>query len=233
MRFTIIKRSADIIVGGLALIILSPLLIIVILILSLSAEGEIFYFQKRIGYKNHPFYIFKFATMIKNSPIMGAGAVTLKNDPRVTKIGKHLRKSKLNEVPQLINVLKGEMSIIGPRPVDDFAFQAYPDKIASKIYNIKPGITGIGSIVFRDEESTLTRPGIDPKEFYSNHIAPYKGQLELWYHDHLSFSTDLLIIFLTAWQILFPDSNLVFKIFKDLPPKPKALQLDLMETNNR
>ncbi len=232
MVYYAFKRLLDLICSIIALVILSPFLITIIIILRVTGEGEIFFHQRRIGFKNIPFYICKFATMLKNSPNIGAGAVTIKNDPRVTKIGKHLRKSKLNEIPQLINVIKGEMSLVGPRPVDDFAFQAYPNQVRSIIYNVRPGITGIGSIVFRDEEKILTRQGIDPKEFYVNHVAPYKGSLELWYHNHASITTYLIIIFLTAWQIFFPHSELVYKIFKDLPPKPTSLQLNPLEVKS-
>ena len=221
--YILLKRIFDIFFSLFVLVAISPLLIPIIIALLITDEGEVFYFQKRIGHKNSPFYILKFATMLKNSPNMGAGAVTIKNDPRVTKVGKYLRKSKINELPQIINVLKGDMSLIGPRPVDDFAFNAYPAEIASTIYNVKPGISGIGSIVFRDEEKILSRPNIDPKEFYKKYIAPYKGSLEIWYQNHASLSTDLLICLLTVWQVIFPKSKFVYKIFKDLPPMPQEL----------
>ena len=107
------KRLTDILIAGLALITLSPVLIIAILLLLLTGEHEVFYYQKRIGYKNNPFYICKFATMLKNSPDIGTGHITLRNDPRVTWFGKILRITKINELPQIINVFKGDMSIEG------------------------------------------------------------------------------------------------------------------------
>ena len=116
------ERFFDIFFSGLALLVLSPLFIILILILRFSGEGEIFFLQERIGKDNKPFMLFKFATMLKNSPHIGTGTITVKNDPRVLPIGKFLRKSKINELPQLINIFKGDMSSIGPRPLTLKAF---------------------------------------------------------------------------------------------------------------
>src|SRR5438128_1368584 len=107
--YRIAKRFLDLLLACIALLILLPVFIPVMIILKLTGEHEVFYFQKRIGYKNRPFYIWKFATMIKNSPNIGTGEITLRNDPRVTKFGKFLRMSKIKELPQIINVLKGTM----------------------------------------------------------------------------------------------------------------------------
>ena len=218
--YPIIKRAGDIIAASVALILLSPFLLPIIFLLRITGEGYIFYFQKRIGYKGIPFDIWKFATMLKDSPNMGAGTLTLRNDPRVTPMGKYLCKSKLNELPQIINVLKGDMSMVGPRPLDEKGYNAYPDDIRAHIYNVKPGITGIGSIIFRDEELLISNANIPPREYYNQFIAPYKGQLELWYQQHQSFMTDLKILVLTAWVILFPKSDLAYHWFPDLPKRP-------------
>src|SRR5690606_2286133 len=110
----------------------------------------------RVGYKNKTFSIWKFATMLKNSPNMPGGLITTKKDPRITPMGGFLRKTKINELPQLINILKGDMSFVGPRPVMQKSFEQYPPEIQKIIYNVKPGLTGIGSIVFRDEEQLIT-----------------------------------------------------------------------------
>jgi lipopolysaccharide/colanic/teichoic acid biosynthesis glycosyltransferase len=183
----------------------------------ITGEHEVFYFQKRIGYKNRPFSIWKFATMLKNSPHLGTGDITLRNDPRVTRFGKILRITKINELPQIINVFKGDMSIVGPRPLLESGFRLYPKDIQEKIYNIRPGITGIGSLIFRDEERLISSAD-DPKEMYLK-ISPYKGALEMWYQKNASFYTDLKIIFLTAWSIIYPDNTMQNRIFKDLPVK--------------
>lgn len=217
------KRLFDIILALTALIILSPLLIPVMLILWATGEHYVFYLQKRVGYKNARFRIWKFATMLKASPSLGTGSLTLRNDPRVFPFGKFLRQTKINELPQIINVLVGNMSIVGPRPQMEVDFYKFPEHIQEVIYNAKPGITGIGSIVFRDEEKLLHEAGGDPHVFYKEHLAPYKGELEVWYHQHLSFITDIKIIFLTAWVIIFPKSRLTYTFFKDLPEKPDNL----------
>ena len=209
------KRIIDILIATIALIILSPVFIISIIILLLTGEHEVFYLQKRIGYKNRAFNIWKFASMVKNSPNIGTGEITLRNDPRVTKFGRILRKSKVNELPQIINVFMGHMSIVGPRPLMEVSFKLYPDEVQQKIYNCKPGMTGIGSIIFRDEEKLVSDAG-DPQAMYRN-IYLYKGTVELWYQKKASLYTDFKIIFLTAWSILFPQNQLINKIFKDLP----------------
>lgn len=215
-----IKRFFDFLAALVLLIILSPLLIPIMIGLKLTGEGYLFYFQKRIGYKKQYFDIWKFATMLKNSPNIGTGIITLKNDPRITPMGGFLRKTKINELPQIINVLKGDLSLVGPRPLVDKTFNAYAKDIQNVVYNVPPGITGIGSVVFRDEESffELSKED-DPHVFYKKEIAPHKGALELWYQKNQSFITDLLILFLTIWVVLSPKSNLHYKIFKDLPKK--------------
>lgn len=219
-----IKRLMDISIGLVAILLLIPMLLPLVLLLKCSGEGEVFYRQMRIGYKKQSFGIWKFATMLKNSPNMGTGSLTLRNDPRVTPLGKYLRKSKLNELPQLFNLLAGEMSLVGPRPQMQVDFEAYPVDIQEYIYNVRPGITGIGSIIFRDEEKLLSAPGRNVREFYVQEIAPYKGRVELWYQQHISAMTDLKLVFLTVWTIIYPENKLVFRLFSDLPPLPPALQ---------
>ena len=219
--YRIIKRFIDLLIATVALILLSPIFIPVIIVLLLTGEHEVFYFQKRIGYKNNPFQIWKFATMVKNSPNIGTGEITLRNDPRVTAFGKFLRMSKINELPQIINVLKGDMSIVGPRPLMEISFNLYSQSVKDRIYNTKPGITGIGSLIFRDEEKILSEAP-DPRAMYAA-IYPYKASLELWYLSKQSVYTDSMIIFLTAWSILSPQHNLTQKIFKDLPVRPQLI----------
>jgi lipopolysaccharide/colanic/teichoic acid biosynthesis glycosyltransferase len=215
--YSIAKRIIDIVIATIALVLLSPILIPSIIILLFTGEKEVFYFQKRVGYKNRLFDIWKFATMLKNSPNIGTGEITLRNDPRVTSFGKFLRITKINELPQIINVFKGDMSIVGPRPLMEVSVQLYPEAIRNKIYNCKPGMTGIGSLIFRDEEKMIS-DAADPKAMYAT-IYPFKGALEMWYQQHASLYTDFMIIFLTAWSIIFPKNQLVNKIFKDLPKR--------------
>tara|TARA_B110000967_G_scaffold119208_1_gene121933 strand:- start:75 stop:410 length:336 start_codon:yes stop_codon:yes gene_type:complete len=109
---------------------------------------------------------------------------------------------------------------VGPRPLMSSSFEVYSEKIQSKIYNVKPGLTGVGSIIFRDEEALLSSiRDEDPHVYYQEIIAPYKGELELWYQYNQSFMTDLKILFITAWVVLFPSNLLVYKVFKDIPPR--------------
>jgi len=217
--YRIIKRFFDFVFALAALLLLTPLLLPIALILRFTGEGYVFYYQRRIGYRNRYFDIFKFATMLKNSPNMGTGSITLRNDPRLLPMGKFLRKTKINELPQILNVLKGDMSWVGPRPLVDKTFNAYPEEIRHKVYDSKPGITGIGSIVFRDEEKLISESGMPPHEFYEQVVAPYKGELEIWYNKNKGFWVDTMILILTAWAVIFPQNNLTHKIFRDLPER--------------
>ena len=222
MMYNILKRFFDTLASGIAILILSPLLVPIIIGLKFTGEGYVFYKQERVGYKNKPFLIWKFATMLKNSSKMPGGIMTTKKDPRITPMGGFLRKSKINELPQLFNIFFGHMSVVGPRPVMKISFEAYQKEIQKVIYNVKPGLTGIGSIIFRDEEKLITDVkdnGGDLWDFYKNTIYPFKGNLELWYQNNKSFSLDLKLIFLTTWVILSPTSNLYEKWFKDLPKR--------------
>jgi lipopolysaccharide/colanic/teichoic acid biosynthesis glycosyltransferase len=220
--YYLLKRIFDILSSGIAIVILSPLLIPVIIGLKLTGEGYVFYKQERVGYKNRRFLIWKFATMLKDSENMAGGIMTTEKDPRITPMGGFLRKSKINELPQLFNIFLGHMSLVGPRPVMKVSFEAYPERIQKVIYNAKPGLTGIGSIIFRDEEKLITdvkNNGGDLWEFYKSEIYPFKGELEMWYQENNSFFLDLQLIFMTAWVIFFPTSKLYYKWFKDLPKR--------------
>jgi lipopolysaccharide/colanic/teichoic acid biosynthesis glycosyltransferase len=215
----VFKRILDFILALLALIVLLPIFIPVTIGLLITGEHYVFYFQERIGYKNKRFYIWKFATMLKNSPNMSGGVHTTRKDPRILPMGTFLRKTKINELPQLINILKGDMSIIGPRPLVDKTFDPYPEHVKKSIYNAKPGLSGIGSIIFRDEEKLLSETKMDPANFYKEFVSPYKGELEIWYQKNLSFKIDVLLIFLTVWVIVFSKSELPYRLFKDLPKR--------------
>lgn len=215
--YKLIKRFFDILFSLVALIILLPFFIPIIILLLFTGEHEVFYRQDRVGYKNRIFGIWKFSTMLKNSPNMGSKDLTMRNDPRVTRLGRFLRKSKLNELPQMINILTGDMSFVGPRPLMKSGFDRYSAAMKEKVYNAKPGLTGIGSIVFRDEELVITQSSLSPEECYRDIILPHKGALELWYQQHQNFYTDFMLLFLTAWYVVFPQSKLVSKVFPSLP----------------
>ena len=224
--YPFIKRFFDFLISLLAILLLAPILIPIVIGLKLTGEGYVFYYQKRVGFKNQLFDIWKFATMLKDSPNLPGGIITMKKDTRITPMGGFLRKTKINELPQLFNVLKGDMSFVGPRPVMEKSFAQYPHEVKQVIYNVNPGITGIGSLIFRNEEELITNhkdAGGDPWEFYKNVIYPYKGKVEYWYQQNQSFLTDLKILVFTGLSIFFPDNNIAFKVFKGLPPKPAAL----------
>jgi len=215
------KRLFDIFASGLAIAILSPLLLAVIVILRFTGEGEIFYRQQRIGRGGRMFDILKFATMLKNSPNMAGGDITSGNDPRVLPVGRVLRKTKINELPQLFNIFNGDMSIIGPRPLTKRVAALFPAEQWAIINQLRPGLSGIGSIVFRDEERMLDSFD-DRTKIYSEVIAPYKAALEIWYSQRQSFWLDLKLITLTVAAVFKPDLD-VQRFFSDLPPPPPEL----------
>ena len=219
-------RFFDVVLSGLALIVLSPLLIPIVLFLKFSGEGEIFFLQERVGKNREMFKLFKFATMLKDSPSMGTGTVTMKNDPRVLPAGKFLRKTKINELPQLLNVFIGHMSLVGPRPQAPRCFDAFPVESQDIIVQVKPGLSGIGPIVFRGEEDILEGYS-GTLDFYDNVIGPYKGDVEAWYVGKQGLIAYFSLILLTAWVVLFSKSDLVWRLFKDLPSPPDVLKKDL------
>lgn len=216
------QRFLDILLSSAALLVLSPLLVPVAIALRLTGEGEVFFLQDRVGLGGRVFGLYKFATMLKDSPNIGTGTVTVKDDPRVLPLGRVLRKTKVNELPQLLNILKGDMSLIGPRPQTRRCFDAFPASTREAIVKVRPGLSGIGSIVFRGEEDMLHQHA-DPMRFYDDVIAPYKGALEEWYVEHAGLRTYLACIFLTAWVVVLPKSSLVWRVFRDLPAPPAEL----------
>lgn len=221
--YAVFKRTSDIILSLCMILILLPLFVVVMVILKLTGENEIFYFQRRIGRNNREFDIWKFATMLKNSDSMKGGSITVRNDPRVTKFGNLLRITKVNELPQIVNVLLGTMSFVGPRPLPKSDFDDYSDDIQKRIYNVTPGITGLGSLIFRDEEKYFSSSELSPREINQNFIAPYKGSLELWYNRNISFLVDFKLLVATAFTIVLPKLDLAQSLFKNLPNRPKEL----------
>ena len=162
--------------------------------------------------------------MLKDSPNLGSGTITLENDPRILPFGRILRKTKINELPQLLNVLRGEMSFIGPRPLTNETFSAYSREVQLRISSVTPGLSGVGSIIFRDEESLLGNEA-DSVAFYRDVIAPYKGELEMWYVDNMSIMNYFRLIFFTIFVVLFPKSRIVWKVLRELPVPPEGLNM--------
>jgi len=216
------QRFFDILFSGMALAFLAPLFILIIIVLKFTGEGEIFFFQERIGRKKKKIRLFKFATMIKNSENIGTGTVTLKNDTRILPLGHFLRKTKINELPQLINIFIGDMSIIGPRPQTERCFDAFPEESQAIITLVKPGLSGIGSIVFRDEEEMM-HGHQDPDKFYDKTIMPFKGKLEQWYVQNNNIYYYFLLIFMTVLVVFSSKITFVWRFISDLPRPNKEL----------
>ena len=216
-------RFFDIVFSLAALIVLFPFMLPIIVGLKLTGEHYIFYRQTRIGRGGIPFKVFKFATMLKNSPNLPGGFITLENDPRILPMRDFLRKTKINELPQLINIFLGQMSFVGPRPIVEQHLALYPESTREKILKLRPGLTGIGSLIFRDEEGVLNRLGGDRKFNHDMIVAPYKGELEIWYTENRNLFNYFALILLTAWTVIKPSSTFHFKIFKSLPTPPEKL----------
>ncbi len=210
------KRLLDILVSGFVLALILPLGLVIAALLAITGEREVFFAQQRIGLDGRTFRLLKFATMLKKSPQMGTGTLTLPNDPRVLPVGRVLRITKLNELPQLWNVLRGDMSLVGPRPLAQQDFDCYAPRVQREIIKNRPGLTGVGSIVFRDEERILAASALPPLDCYRLEIAPRKGDLELWYAENRSMALDLKLLLLTAVAVLAPHSRLHERLL-DLP----------------
>jgi lipopolysaccharide/colanic/teichoic acid biosynthesis glycosyltransferase len=216
------QRVLDIFFSTLALLVFAPLLIPIAIALRFTGEGEVFFVQPRVGRGGRTFGLYKFATMLKDSPNLGTGTITLRDDPRILPMGRFLRKTKINELPQLLNILFGDMSIVGPRPQTQRCFDAFAPRSQTAIVKVRPGLSGIGSIVFRSEEDMMGTSA-NPAQFYDDVIAPYKGALEEWYVEHASLYTYLMVIALTIWVIFKPKSDAVWRVFSSLPTPPEGL----------
>jgi lipopolysaccharide/colanic/teichoic acid biosynthesis glycosyltransferase len=206
------KRLFDFISTGIGLIILSPLFAIVAVLIKIDSKGPVFFTQERMGRGFQPFSIYKFRSMVRNAPTKGM-QITAGGDPRITKIGRMLRKTKIDELPQLINVVKGDMSIVGPRPEVRKYVEYYREEY-EVILSVRPGITDISSMIFRNEESVLKGQD-DPEQFYLKVLLPEKMQLAKDYIKHRSFLGDLKLIFSTLYRILDPKGIPAINVFKD------------------
>lgn len=195
----IIKRIFDIAASTVGLIILLPILIIVSICIKLDTKGPVFFKQKRVGKNKKVFEIYKFRTMITDAEKIGK-QITIGNDCRITKVGKFIRKCKLDEFPQLINVLKGEMSLVGPRPEVPRYVELY-DEYQEQILLVKPGITDYASIEFRNENDILAE-SMNPEETYIEEIMSSKIELNMKYIKNISLLEDIKLILSTILAIL-------------------------------
>jgi lipopolysaccharide/colanic/teichoic acid biosynthesis glycosyltransferase len=188
------KRTFDIVVSFLGLVVLSPLLLLVALAIKLDSPGPILFRQERIGRQFHPFFIFKFRTMV-HDPSGRGRLITASDDPRITRAGRLLRKTKIDELPQLINVLKGEMSLVGPRPEVRQYVELFQQDY-EEILKMRPGITDLASLKYRDEAAVLGQSE-NPEEEYLRHILPDKVRLAKEYLKRSSFFFDMVLILRT------------------------------------
>lgn len=215
-------RIIDVSFSLFCIIFLSPLFILTCFILSITGEGEVFYRQCRIGRGGKRFWLIKFATMLKDSPNIGAGELTLPNDPRVFPFGRFLRKTKINELPQLWNLVKGDMSLIGPRPQTPNYFLLYSPEDRENILRVRPGLSGVGSIIFRNEEDIL-RNVQNPVDFDKRVIAPYKGRVESWFVENYSLRLYFKMIFITIIVVIVPSCNARKNLLNGIPKPPIQL----------
>ena len=196
-----LKRFFDIIFSLFGLIIVSPILGVIAILIKISSPGPVFYRGIRIGKDGKPFRIFKFRTMVENAEVLG-GPSTAGDDPRLTKIGKFLKKYQLDELPQLINVLKGEMSLVGPRPEVKMYVDMMTDEERKTILSIKPGMTDLASL-WDFHEGEILRGSPDPEKTYQEKIRPTKIKLQLEYVKNRSFLLDLKIILKTVLKVFY------------------------------
>jgi lipopolysaccharide/colanic/teichoic acid biosynthesis glycosyltransferase len=196
----VFKRAFDLLMALIGLLLLSPLLIIIAIWIKFDSSGPILFKQKRVGLNGKPIDVYKFRTMVTDAESKGL-KITVGGDPRITKSGHFLRKYKLDELPQLFNVLFGTMSLVGPRPEVQEYIDAYPDDIKSKVLSVRPGITDYASIEFRNENEIL-KNAEDPHKSYINEILPIKQKYYLKYIEEQSFITDIHIIFKTIQAIV-------------------------------
>jgi lipopolysaccharide/colanic/teichoic acid biosynthesis glycosyltransferase len=217
------QRVFDVLFSTIGLICLAPLFVVIALLLKFSGEGQIFFLQERVGKNRKSIKVYKFVTMMEGSENMGTGTVTMKGDPRILPVGSILRKTKLNELPQLVNILLGDMSVIGPRPQTRRCFDGFPKETQNIITRVRPGLSGIGPIVFRGEEDILDGQ-LGSLKFYDDVIAPYKGKVESWYIFNQSLGLYFSLIFLTIWVVLFSKSDLVWKLYPRIPIPPEELK---------
>jgi len=196
------KRIEDLVLGVLGTIVLSPLLLFISLAIVIDDGFPVFFIQKRMGQGEKPFNCVKFRTMVKNAVNIGTGIYTAKDDPRITKVGKHLR-SFLDELPQIFNVIQGSMSIVGPRPSMIYQAKRYNEEQKKRLM-VKPGITGWAQVNGRNNISW-----------------PKKIELDCWYADHVTFATDMKIIFMTFSTIAKPNT-----VYSDAEPDDPISRLD-------
>ena len=197
-----LKRLFDVVVAAVGLVVFSPLFVLLAIWIRLDSSGPVLYRGERVGKDGQLFRIFKFRSMTEGAARVGPG-ITARGDPRVTRAGRFLRRIKLDELPQLLNVLRGEMSLVGPRPEDSRFVTLYTPE-QRRVLSVRPGITSPASVAYRDEEAMLWHHNVD--DLYTRVVMPSKLKMDLAYIDHMSFGFDLKVIAMTI-QALFRGSG--------------------------
>ena len=215
--YKIFKRFSDIIFSIFGIIITGPIMLLTIIILYLTGEKKPIFNQLRVGKNKQLFRLYKLRTMNDNGA-NNSGPITFHNDDRITFFGKFLRWSKIDEFPQFFNVLNGDLSFVGPRPLMPETFYKYKKSTQEIITTIRPGISGAGSVIFRNESFILKTVSKDKQEdIYINNILPYKGQLEEWYIDNRSFIMDLKLLIFSVLVVVYSGVKGLNSFFKGLP----------------
>ena len=202
-----IKRVLDLVLALIFAVILAPVYLILALAVVIDTGLPVFYRAERGGYRNRPFRIFKFRSMVKNADKIGGGTTAL-NDSRITKVGNVLRKTKLDEIPQLFNIIKGDMSFIGPRP-ELIRYTSQYEGEELLIHRVRPGITDYSSIEFINLDEIVGGENAD--EMYEKYVLKRKNELRVKYAKTVSFSTDFKLLFITIWDVLKKIGRFVFK----------------------
>ena len=201
-----LKRWLGLLMALILLFVLSPLYILIAIIILIEDGSPVFYKPQRGGYNNIPFRIFKFRSMVKNADKIGGGTTAL-NDPRITKVGNFLRKTKLDEIPQLFNIIGGSMSFIGPRP----ELLRYTDQYEGEeklIFEVRPGITDFSSIEFINLDEIVGQGDAD--EMYEKYVLKKKNALRIKYAKEVSFGTDIKLFSLTVWRVIKKALSFIF-----------------------
>lgn len=202
-----IKRVLDLVLAVIFAVILAPIYLILALAVVVDTGLPVFYRAERGGYRNRPFRIFKFRSMVKNADKIGGGTTAL-NDSRITKVGNVLRKTKLDEIPQLFNIIKGDMSFIGPRP-ELLRYTSQYEGEELLIHRVRPGITDYSSIEFINLDEIVGGENAD--EMYEKYVLKRKNELRVKYAKTVSFTTDFKLLFITIWDVLKKIGRFVFK----------------------
>lgn len=202
-----VKRILDLILALIFAVVLAPIYLILALAVVIDTGLPVFYRAERGGYRDKPFRIFKFRSMVKNADQIGGGTTAL-NDSRITKVGNVLRKTKLDEIPQLFNIIKGDMSFIGPRP-ELLRYTAQYEGEELLIHRVRPGITDYSSIEFINLDEIVGGENAD--EMYEKYVLKRKNELRVKYAKTVSFGTDVKLLFVTVWDVLKKICRFVFK----------------------